>query len=49
MKDKYEKVQTLELPGAIIEVYRPILSEEERERRLQAIKKAAAELLRGSM
>ncbi len=45
-KDTYMEPITIEAPGAIIRVYRPILTEEERARRMKRLHDAAAELLK---
>lgn len=44
--DTYMEPITIESPGAIIRVYRPILTEEERARRMKRLHDAAAELLK---
>ena len=44
--DTYMEPITIEVPGAIIRVYRPILTEEERARRMKRLHDAAAELLK---
>lgn len=46
MADQYYEPETMNLPGAIIRVYKPILTDEEREKRMKAIHDAAANLLR---
>lgn len=45
MKDKYEEPIIFEYHEMTAKVYRPILTDEERERRMEAIKKAAADLV----
>ena len=45
-KDVYAEPYILNLPGAVVTVRRPILTEEERARRMKAIHDAAADLLR---
>lgn len=40
----YEK--TITFPGMSVRIYRPILTEEERNRRMEEIKKAAANLVK---
>lgn len=45
-KDEYMEPVVIESPGAIIRVYRPILTEEERARRMKRLHDAAAELLK---
>lgn len=42
-------VKTIKRKNAIITIRRPELSEEERERRMQAIQNAAAELIKASL
>lgn len=48
-KDEYELIKVYEDEKAIVKVYRPILTEEERERRMQIIRLAAEDLLREKM
>lgn len=43
---KYE-VQQITYPNAIVVLHVPKLTEQERQKRMEAIKKAAAELLKG--
>ena len=45
-KDKYSEPKTFEFPGAKVKVYSPILTEEERERRMAQIAKSAERLLK---
>lgn len=45
-KDTYKEPKTFELPGAKVKVYSPVLSEEERKRRMAQIAKSAAALLK---
>lgn len=45
-KDTYNEPKTFELPGAVVKVYSPILTEEERKRRMAQIAKSAAALLK---
>lgn len=45
-KDEYMEPIVIESPVAIIRVYRPILTEEERARRMKRLHDAAAELLK---
>lgn len=45
-KDEYMEPVVIEKPGAIIRVYRPILTEEERARRMKRLHDAAANLLK---
>jgi hypothetical protein len=44
--DTYEEPIIIEYPGMIVRVFRPILTEEERARRMKKIHDAAAKLLR---
>jgi len=44
-KDVYGEPIIFEFPNARVRVFRPILTEEERARRMKAIHKAAADLL----
>ena len=46
MADQYYPPETMYLPGAIIRVYKPILTEEERAKRMKAIHDAAANVMR---
>lgn len=43
----YKEVQVFESPNAIVRVYRPELTEEERARRMKELRKAAEALLKG--
>lgn len=43
---EYRLTKTIESPGFIIRVHSPVISEEERKRRMKAIHKAAENLLR---
>ena len=45
-KDKYSEPKTVELPGVIAKVYSPILTEEERKRRMERIARSAERLLK---
>lgn len=45
-QDVYQEPIVLDLPGAIVRVYRPVLDEQERERRMKLITKAASDLLK---
>ena len=45
-KDKYSEPKTFYYPNAVVKVYSPILTEEERERRMAQIAKSAAALLK---
>jgi ribosome recycling factor len=44
--DTYKEIKTFEHPNAIVRVYVPDLTKEERSRRMKAVHKAAAELLK---
>lgn len=44
-QDTYGEPKTIELPGCIAKVYSPILTEEERKRRMDRIAESAARLL----
>lgn len=44
---EYTLVKTIKDEKAVVRVYSPVISEAERERRYEAIKKAAIALLRG--
>ena len=44
-KDTYAEPKTIELPGAVVKVYSPILTDEERARRMAQIAKSAERLL----
>lgn len=46
--DTYQETIILDFPDARVRVFRPVLSEEERERRMKKIHDAAADLLRTS-
>lgn len=43
--DIYDEPITIEFPGLVAKVYRPILTKEERERRMRLIARAAADLI----
>lgn len=45
-QDTYNEPIILEFPNAVVRVFRPILTPEERERRMKIIHDAAAALLR---
>ena len=47
-KDTYSEPKTIELPGAVVKVYSPILTDEERQRRMDRIAKSAERLLKNS-
>lgn len=44
-KDTYKEVRTFKYPNAIVRVHIPDLTEEERNRRMRQIEKAAIDLL----
>ena len=44
-KDKYSEPKTFNYPNAVVKVYFPILTEEERKRRMAQIAESAARLL----
>ena len=46
MKDSYKETKVFEFPGMIARVHIPDLTPDERTRRMKAIHKAAAELLK---
>ena len=46
MADQYYPTETIYVPGAILRIRRPILTEEERAKRMKAIHDAAANLIR---
>lgn len=46
MADTYKAVRTMEFPGMIVRVHIPDITPEERRRRMAAISKSAAALLR---
>ena len=45
VKDTYGEPKTIEFPNAVVKVYSPILTEEERKRRMERIAKSAERLL----
>ena len=45
-KDTYKEAILIESPGAVIRVYHPELTDHERNRRMKAIYKASADLLK---
>lgn len=47
MKDTYKEVKTINFPGMVARVHIPHLSDEEKARRLEDIRKATANLFRG--
>ena len=44
-QDTYSEPKIFEFPGIVAKVYYPIISEEENNRRMEAVAKAAARLL----
>lgn len=48
-KDKYNDPTIISFPGMVARVYIPILEPEERERRMKAIHKATADVLKSKM
>ena len=47
-KDKYYEPKTYTCPGVVAKVYSPILTEEERARRMERIAKSAIRLLQSN-
>ena len=47
-KDKYYEPKTYTYPGVVVTVYSPILTEEERARRMERIAKSAIRLLQSN-
>lgn len=45
VQDTYMEPQIMTFPGVTVRVYRPVLDETERERRMQDIRKAAERVL----
>lgn len=45
-QDVYKEVKVFEYPNAIVRVHIPDISDEERERRMKAVRKAAEALLK---
>lgn len=45
VQDTYMEPQIMNFPGVTVNVYRPVLDEEERERRMKRIRKAAERVL----
>lgn len=43
---EYKHVRTIEFPNMVVRVFSPVLTEEEQNRRMKAIQKASAELLK---
>ncbi len=48
-KDTYKEPKILTFPNAVIKVYSPILTEEERKKRMERIAKSAEELLKSKI
>lgn len=48
-QDTYKEVRVFEYPNAIVRVYIPDISDEENERRMERVRKAAADLLREAL
>ena len=46
VQPEYVLTKTLTFPGMVARIYSPVLTEEERNRRLEAIKTASANLLK---
>ena len=44
-KDEYRLENTCRFPNAVVRVHRPVLTEEEEERRMEKFKKATADFL----
>ena len=49
MQGQYTLEKTIELPNTVVRIFRPVLTEEERNRRTEAIKTASANLIKGSL
>lgn len=47
-QDTYKEVKTFTYPNAIVRVYIPDLAEEERNRRMNEVRRAAQQILRGN-
>lgn len=47
--DTYEEAVVFNLPGMVARVYRPILDAQEREKRMKAIHKATADVLKNKL
>lgn len=45
---EYIHTKTIESPGFTVRVFQPVLTEEERNRRMKAIHKAAADLIKAA-
>ena len=48
-QDVYQEPYIMEMPGCIARIYRPILTPEERAKRMQAIHDAAEKVLKAAM
>ena len=48
-QDVYEEPIIMEMPGCIARIYRPVLTEEERAKRMKAIHDAAEKVLKAAM
>lgn len=48
MSDTYKEPKTIEFPGMTVRVYIPVLTQEERARRMKTIHKTAADLLKNT-
>lgn len=46
VQDTYQEPITFEFPNAVVRVFRPVLSDEERARRMKKLYNSAAELLK---
>ena len=46
-QDTYTLERTVEFPNMVARIYRPVLTEEEKNRRMKNIKNATANLLKG--
>ncbi len=47
-KDTYQEPKTYEYPGAVVKVYSPVLTEEEKKRRMERIARSAERLLKSN-
>ena len=45
VNDTYKEPKTIEYPNAVVKVFSPVLTEEERKRRMEMIAKSAERLL----
>lgn len=48
-QDVYQEPIIMEMPGCIARIYRPVLTEEERAKRMKAIHDAAEKVLKAAM